>query len=103
MGLTVAKTLGIGSNTKNIQTANSFDVKVSPNPSTTNFKILVQSNSNEPITIRLYDISGRVISVNNKLRVNETVTIGNNLIAGTYFAEIIQGSNNKKVKLIMIH
>jgi hypothetical protein len=25
------------------------------------------------------------------------------LIAGTYFAEIIQASNNKKVKLIMIH
>ena len=101
--LTTAKAPGIGSNTKNILTANSFDVRVSPNPSTTNFKILVQSNSNAPITIRLYDIAGRVISVNNKLRTNETITIGNNLVAGTYFAEIIQGSNNKKVKLIMIH
>jgi hypothetical protein len=101
--LTAAETPGSGSNIKRKQTENSFEVKVSPNPSNINFKILVQSSSNEAITIRLYDISGRIISVNNKVQRNQTLTVGNNLIAGTYFAEIIQGSNNKKVKLIMIH
>jgi hypothetical protein len=101
--ITSAKTLGIESNAKNVQTAKSFDVKVSPNPSNTNFNILVQSNSNEVITIRVYDVSGRVTSINNKVQRNETVTIGNNLIGGTYFAEIIQGSNNKKLKLVKMN
>lgn len=83
--------------------ANSFDVRVSPNPSSTNFKLIVQSNSTEVITIRLMDVFGRVISIINKIQRNESVTVGNNLTGGTYFAEVTQGSNNKKIKLIKIN
>ncbi|MDB5221403.1 MAG: hypothetical protein JWN83_70 [Chitinophagaceae bacterium] len=81
---------------------NSFEVTVSPNPSATDFKLVIQSNSTEPISIRLQDVSGRVINTINKIQRNETVTIGNSLIGGTYFAEVVQGKNRKVIKLIKL-
>jgi uncharacterized membrane protein YccF (DUF307 family) len=77
-----------------------FNVIVSPNPSSTYFRIVVQSKSTEAITIRLLDVSGRVLSTNNKVQRNETTAIGKNLIGGTYVAEVIQGLNRKKLILI---
>jgi|GEM_PF-4555888 len=95
---------GIEVSSKNIQPElNNFDVTVSPNPSSTDFKLIVQSNSSKTISIRLFDISGRVISTINKIQRNETVTVGSSLTGGTYIAEVSQGSNSKIVKLIKIN
>jgi hypothetical protein len=77
-----------------------LDVRVSPNPSPTDFKIRVSSSSNEAITIRLIDNYGKVISIHNKVQKDQTITIGKSLLAGNYFAEIIQGTSRKIIKLI---
>lgn len=77
-----------------------FDVKISPNPSVTSFKLIVQSQSTEAINIRLLDMSGRVLSAVNNVRRNETLTVGTEFTKGTYFAEVVQGTNRKVVKLI---
>ena len=79
-----------------------FEVSVSPNPSATGFKLVVQSNSAEPITIRLQDISGRILGQVNKVQRNESVSVGNGFIGGTYFAEVIQGSKRKIIKLVKL-
>jgi hypothetical protein len=89
---------------KNLQPAvNDFEIKVSPNPSNTDFKLTIQSNSTEAISIRLLDISGRVIKTINKIQKNESVLVGGSLTGGTYIAEVTQGSTSKKVKLIKIN
>ncbi len=79
---------------------NSFEVKVSPNPSNTDFKLTVQSNSSEPISIRLVNVSGRVMNTNNNIQNNESVSVGGSLTRGTYIAEVTQGRNKKMIKLI---
>ena len=77
-----------------------FNIKILHNPTNTTFKLFVESNSDETISICLTDVSGRVIGVINKIIRNETVTVGNNFIGGTYFAEVVQGTNRKVVKLV---
>jgi hypothetical protein len=79
-----------------------FNVIVSPNPSVSDFKILVQSSSKEVITIQLQDVSGRVIGSINNVKNNQLVSVGNQLIAGIYFAEVRQGRNKKIIRLIKL-
>ena len=99
---TSARISSAGTGTKNEELSQSFNVKVAPNPSVAEFRVQVQSNSNAEITIRLVDVSGRVIAIYNKVYKNETITIGKNLAGGSYFLEVIQGINSKKLKLIKL-
>ena len=80
----------------------SFKVIVAPNPTTTEFKIRVESSSNELISIRVVDAAGRVRAIITGVHKNQLVTIGQNYIGGNYFAEVIQGANRKTVKLIKL-
>ena len=79
-----------------------FKVIVAPNPSTTNFKIRVESSSHTQITIRVIDAAGRVLATMTGVQNNQLVTLGGNYIGGSYFAEVIQGNNHKTVKLIKL-
>ena len=83
-------------------TGEHFDVRVLPNPSTTNFRLLVETYSNETISIRLMDASGRVLQSLTGLSRNNVITVGDKFINGTYFAEVIQGSKRKVVTLIKL-
>ncbi len=80
---------------------NEFEVKVAPNPSSAAFRISIFSTSNEPVTIRLIDVSGRTLEILNATG-NKIISLGSNLIGGTYFAEIMQGKNRQTVKLIKL-
>lgn len=93
----VQTTLGI--NTPNKETSNEFKVTVTPNPSKTEFKVHLTGDSTEPVFVNVYDILGRKL---NTIKSNntQTIVIGANLLPGVYLAEISQGKNVKKVKLI---
>ncbi|MCI9845985.1 polysaccharide lyase family 8 super-sandwich domain-containing protein [Flavobacterium pectinovorum] len=79
---------------------NAFKVIVAPNPTKTEFNIsTIGGDSTQAVTIRIFDISGRKISVL-KVNSNQTITTGSELIAGIYLAEVTQGKNKKTVKLI---
>jgi hypothetical protein len=82
--------------------AEAFKVTVAPNPTTTDFRMKVETSSNTPIGIRLFDATGRVLATITGVQNNQTVTFGGNYIAGSYFAEVIQGNNHKTVKLIKL-
>jgi hypothetical protein len=79
--------------------ANEFMVIVAPNPSKTEFQINVTGDPVETVFVRVFDISGRRISLL-KANAGQTITTGGELIAGIYLAEITQGKNTKTVKLI---
>jgi hypothetical protein len=80
-----------------------LQVTTSPNPSATNFRVNVESNRSEVISIRITDVSGKVIGVINNIKKNVPVTFGDNYKGGTYFAEVIQGANRKMVKLVKLN
>jgi hypothetical protein len=76
-------------------------VQVYPNPSRNYFTVNIEAaNNGEKISVRLFDVTGRVVEVKNNLSGSQTLRIGDNLKAGLYFAEIRQGNYTKQVKLL---
>jgi len=89
-------------------TANKFiigetlQVSVLPNPSRSSFTLLIESNNELPVNIRILDVQGREISKLGNLAPNSIVRVGNNLKTGFYLAEVVQGNERKIVKLVKI-
>jgi len=78
-------------------------VKVSPNPSTDYFTLQISSNDEKvPVTLRIADMSGRLISVRTDISSNSTISIGHDLKNGVYIAEITQGNERRIVKLVKL-
>lgn len=80
-----------------------FRVNVYPNPSAYDFNIQVISRSNEPVTVRILDLNGKVRSVQTQLSKTNSIKVGNDLTGGTYFAEVTQGNNKQVVKLVKLN
>jgi hypothetical protein len=77
----------------------SFSVIIYPNPFTSDMKIMVESESAEPVSLKIYDISG--IMVQEIKAVPETsYTAGNELRAGLYTLRVQQGDQIRNVKII---
>jgi hypothetical protein len=98
----ITKVTAIETKQNPVPIAESFGVKVSPDPSATEFSIRVTGSSDELISVRILDLSGKVLETRTSISRGSTVTVGGNLISGTYFAEVIQGSNRQVVKLVKL-
>ena len=72
-------------------------VILAPNPSSTDFGLFITPLSDEPITIRIIDIHGRIIRQFNS-EPQENIRFGNELSDGMYFIEVTQGAKRKIVK-----
>ncbi|TAJ48987.1 MAG: HYR domain-containing protein, partial [Chitinophagaceae bacterium] len=81
-------------------TEEELKVTVLPNPSTTYFTLKLESKYTTPVNLRVMDGSGRVVDARSKLGANSTLQIGHNYSSGTYYAEMIQGTQRKVVQLI---
>jgi hypothetical protein len=79
-----------------------LDVKVTPNPSAVYFVLSVTSDNKTPVTVRVTDISGRVLENYGKVNSNSVLKIGQTLTAGAYLAEVVQGNERKLIKIIKI-
>jgi hypothetical protein len=76
-------------------------VRVYPNPSTSYFTLNIETgNDKEKISVRLIDVTGRIMETRNNLSGSQVVRIGNNLKAGLYIAEIRQGNSTRQIKLL---
>jgi fibronectin-binding autotransporter adhesin len=79
---------------------NNFDVKVLGNPSTSMFILKIESNNfDEKVTLKIVDISGRIVEVKQNLYAGAMVELGMDYKAGSYFVEAIQGEQRKVIKL----
>jgi hypothetical protein len=74
--------------------------KISPNPSNTYFILRFQGNPAEQISVRVVDAIGRIIENRTNLSTNQSLLFGHNYKPGLYFAEIRQGKEIIKLKLI---
>jgi hypothetical protein len=82
-------------------TISKFDLKATPNPTTSRFNVKLESpNTKDPMTLKVIDLSGKVIEVRNNLVAGQTLQLGNNYRPGMYFVELIQGDKRRIVKLV---
>jgi hypothetical protein len=84
-------------------TEQKLNVKVTPNPSENLFKLIVMSDDKAPVSIRITDISGRVLERYEKVTAGSLTEVGKSLKGGAYFAEVIQGDKRKVVKIIKVN
>jgi hypothetical protein len=80
-----------------------FNVKVLGNPSFSTFRLKLESNDMVgKITVKVVDVNGRLMEVQQNLNAGQVIEIGRKYNQGTYFAEVMQGEQRKVVKLIKI-
>ena len=72
-------------------------VSLTPNPSKNNFRLLVSFASDKKIIVNIFDPTGkRLVSIYSIT--NHVMFIGNDLMPGFYFAEIIIANKRKRIK-----
>jgi hypothetical protein len=78
-----------------------FSVKALPNPSSTSFTLqLSKGNSKERISIRVMDISGRVIETRDGVAPTTVLQLGSIYHPGTYLVHLQQGAKRTTLKLV---
>jgi autotransporter-associated beta strand protein len=82
-----------------VEGGGSLELNVFPNPTVSDFKLQVITVDKEVIRIRILDMQGREFK-QLRLQPHETVSLGNELKAGAYMVEAIQGKERKMVKLV---
>ncbi len=75
-----------------------FDIKIFP--SANDFRLQIITNAIEKKTIKILGIHGRLIKEMILSPYQKNISLGSDLIAGTYIIEVKQGNNIKKTKLL---
>jgi hypothetical protein len=75
-------------------------VQISPNPFEGHFNLFITASDEQPVTIRVLDIHGRVAEQYQKVALHNHLSLGNHLSGGVYFVEVLQGSRRKMTKVI---
>jgi glucose/arabinose dehydrogenase len=75
-------------------------VSISPNPTTSHFNLVIGGDINAPVSVRVLDAYGKVVEKYERTVSGQTLRVGQQLNAGIYFAEVIQGSQRKIVKIV---
>ena len=80
-----------------------LDVVVMPNPGSSVFEMSIRSINESPVSVRIFDISGRILEQHEKITPNTVLRLGQKWKSGTYFAQVIQGDQRKIVKIIKVN
>jgi len=80
--------------------ANAFTVSGYPNPSRSGFTIQVSGLSSESVSIKVTDMTGRLIEQRTSVPSNQSLQIGSTYRAGLYYVEVTQGTATQQLKLV---
>lgn len=81
--------------------ANGLRLGVINNPSSSQFVLNIQTDNNyEKITVRVYDLHGRMLESKANLQGSQLLKIGSSLKPGFYIVELTQGKQKQQSKLI---
>jgi hypothetical protein len=80
-------------------TPSTMEVKVYPNPTTSSFNLQVSNTGSKEVKVSIMDLQGRVIKsyVTTTFKTNN---IGNELHAGVYMVEVLNGEEKKVVRVV---
>jgi hypothetical protein len=76
-----------------------LQVSVLPNPTSSYFNLRVQTKSMEQVTVRILDIAGRQVQ-QLKGSPEQSMRFGDNIVNGTYFVEVRQGTEKVVLKVM---
>lgn len=79
-----------------------FNLIVLQNPSNTDFRFLISTTDNSPITIRVYKLSGDLIETIKNVLPNSTLSLGNNYQPGMYYIEFSQGNKRRTATVVKL-
>jgi PKD repeat protein len=84
-----------------LTTFDQFTVKALPNPSLHYFNIEVKSSSNERVTVKVFDLYGRLIEMR-LLQGPSNIRIGELYKPGLYLVEVKQGEETQSLKILKL-
>ncbi len=76
-----------------------FNIQAYPNPSNTEFKLILPGNNNDKVMITVTDIFGKKVYVTEGPG-QRNYTFGKNLVAGIYFLKVIQGNKTQSLQVV---
>jgi hypothetical protein len=79
----------------------SFGVKAYPNPFDDDFKVEVNTSTDEAILVNVYDMLGKLVE-NHQVNVSDlsTFVIGDKFVSGVYNIEVIQGTQFERLRVV---
>ena len=83
----------------NVAAANSMDVKVFPNPTTSNFNLQVITANQDAINVRVLDVQGRLYK-SIVVSPYQSINIGADFKSGIYIIEARQGKSVKTIRVV---
>ena len=96
-GVVSKELFATGKHATNKQT---LSVTVSPNPSSTTFRLVINSNKPEQAQVTVLDAMGRFSSKRSAVAIGIPLVIGEDLSPGIYFVEVLQGKERRTIKLV---
>lgn len=75
-------------------------VTARPNPSASYFTLNVSGGDQEPISLRVVDVLGRLVEARSNLASNSTFTLGHSYRPGVYLVQAVQGSRIVVLRLL---
>ena len=82
-----------------VNDAAQMEVKVFPNPTTSNFNLQVITADQQELVVRILDVQGRLIK-SVKVAPYQTLNIGSDLKSGSYLVEVKQGNSVKTTRVV---
>ncbi len=74
-------------------------VNAFPNPTNNFFTLLIQSDLNHPVEVKVIDLQGRILYTK-RGAVQGRISFGHNFTSGTYIVEVIQGDRRQILKVV---
>jgi uncharacterized delta-60 repeat protein len=94
-------TMQQSSGQEKVQISTALSITASPNPSAGAFTVQLHgSNLKQQVSIRVYDVSGRLMEEREHISIGQVLHLGNQYKAGTYIIEAMQGTRRVQIKVI---
>jgi hypothetical protein len=104
-GLPVSETVAVsnmGKDSLPVNLESRLQVQAWPNPGTEYFELRFAGEMNQPIQVRISDITGRPMENYRLANPAMSLRVGSSWRTGTYFVEVVQGNDRKTIKLIKL-
>lgn len=85
------------------EAAGELAVKAFPNPTTSSFNLSISGGNGKPVSVRVVDITGRMVQGFERVASGSRLTVGQNWKPGSYFIEVNGGDQRKVVKVIKVN
>jgi hypothetical protein len=77
-----------------------FSLSVMPNPSVTDFILIIQGTRGKPVTLVIYDATGRLVEKKAGINAGFRLVLGAQFRPGVYYAEATMGEERRVVKMV---